>query len=88
MVCRLNNCTPHSHSAVCAPRTAGVSGPCPLEAHRFADTHYKTYARRCAELGIPPHPRTQKKDPGKGKRSARLVVYLEWLLADLLGWLF
>ena len=68
------------------PPTPSVLGPCPLDAHRFADTHYETYAKRCADLGIPPHPRTQQgKGLGEGKEYARLVVYLEWLLTDLLG---
>ena len=68
------------------PSTPSASGPCPLDAHRFADTHYEPYAKRCAELGIRPHPRTQQgKVPDEGKEYARLVVYLEWLLTDLLG---
>ena len=64
------------------PPTPSASGPCPLDAYRSADTHYEPYAKRCAELGIPPHPRTQqkKKFPDEGKEYARLVVYLEWLL--------
>ena len=62
------------------PSTPSASGPCPLDAHRFADTHYEAYAKRCAELGIRPHPRTQReKGLGEGKEYARLVVYLEWL---------
>ena len=48
------------------PRGWSLAGPCSLEARRFADTHHKIYAERCAELGLSPHPRTQpKKDPGK-----------------------
>jgi hypothetical protein len=71
------------------PPTPSASGPCPLDTHRFADTHYETYAKRCAELGISPHPRTQKKKkvPDEGKEYARLVVYLERLLTDMLSFL-
>jgi hypothetical protein len=55
--------------------------PCSLEAApRFADTHYEAYARGCAEIGIPPHPRTQPKEEDLGERYAQLVVRLEWLV--------
>ena len=55
--------------------------PCSLEAApRFADTHYEAYARGCAEIGIPPHPRTQPKEESLGERYAGLVVRLEWLV--------
>ena len=72
----LSGMCPHHH-----PGGWSLAGPCPLEAHRFADTHHKIYAERCAELGLSPHPRTQpKKDPGK--RYARLDLWLDWLLTS------
>lgn len=55
---------------------AGSSCSLKKQTHRFADTHYETYAKRCADLGISPHPRAQRKEEGfgEGEMYARLMA--------------